>query len=142
MTGVFMQTVTYATLINQKIFLPSPRTNYIAVDRDHLVVIMKPILSQIYVDSDWYLKINPDIQTAIEAGKVESAEAHYVGWGFYEHRMPYEIVVDESWYQEQYPDIREAIAKSLFASGREHFYLAGFKEGRLPHANFALAQKA
>ncbi len=137
-----MQPATFATLVNRKILVPSPRTNYIAVDRDHLVAIMRPILSQIYVDSDWYLKINPDIAAAIDAGKVASAEEHYAGWGYYEHRMPYEIAVDEGWYQENYPDIKEAIGKGLFDSGREHFYMAGFKEGRLPHANFALALKA
>jgi hypothetical protein len=126
----------YATLINRKLFVPSARTQYVAVDKDHLVDFMKPTLSRISVDSNWYLQANPDVADAIAKGIVADARDHYVTYGYYEHRMPYEIIVDEAWYLVQYPDVGEAVAKGLLASGKEHFYAAGFKEGRLPQPSF------
>jgi hypothetical protein len=129
---------TFATLINQKILMPSQRTNYIAVDRNHLIEFLKPLLKGIYVDTDWYVYHHPDVGQAISDGVVETASDHYATFGFYEHRMPYEIEVDEPWYLAEYPDVGEAVAKGTFASAREHYYISGFKEGRLPHANFTL----
>lgn len=133
-----MKVATFATLINQKVFMLSPRTQYIAVHKDHLVDYLKPVLGTVYVDTDWYLLTNPDIVEAIRSGAVENAVDHYVTFGFYEHRMPYEIKVDENWYLIQYPDVKDAVAKGSFPSGESHFYAVGFKEGRLPHANFSL----
>jgi hypothetical protein len=133
-----MKAASFATLVNQKVLMLSPRTKYVAVDRDHLVDLLKPTLRTIYVEADWYLQNNPDISQAIESGIVANAQDHYVTFGYYEHRMPYEIEVDESWYLDQYSDISEAVSRGLFSSGRDHYYVAGFKEGRLPHANFAL----
>lgn len=133
-----MLITTFATLINQKVFIPSPRTNYVAVDKNHLIDFMKPLLQNIYVDAEWYVKNYPDIAQAISDGVVDSASDHYVLFGYYEHRMPYEIEVDQPWYLRQYSDVEEAVGKGLFSSALEHYYLVGFKEGRLPHANFAL----
>jgi hypothetical protein len=123
-----MQISSFATLITQ----------YVAVDKDHFVEFLKPTLHNIYVDVEWYLRNNPDIAQAVESGIVANADDHYVTYGYYEHRMPYEIEVDEDWYLTQYPDVNEAVSKGLFSSGRDHYYTAGFKEGRLPHANFSL----
>jgi 3-phytase/alkaline phosphatase D len=81
---------------------------------------------------------NPDIAEAIRSGIVENAKDHYITYGYYEHRMPYEIEVAEDWYLAQYPDVKEAVRKGLFPSGHDHYYMVGFKEGRLPHANFSL----
>jgi hypothetical protein len=129
---------TYATLINQKIVMPSPRTNYVAVEKDHMVDFFKPMLKHISVDSEWYLRVNPDIAEAIKNKIVSSAQEHYVTSGYYEHRMPYEITVDEPWYLSQYADISDAVKKGVFTSAKEHFYIAGYREGRLPSAHFTL----
>jgi hypothetical protein len=136
--GATMRISTFATMVNQKVLVPSPRTQYLAVDRNHLVEFLKPTLKNIYLDVAWYLRANPDIVVAIENGVVANAEDHYVTYGYYEHRMPYEIKVEEGWYLGQYPDVREAVAKRLFSSGRDHFYSEGYREGRLPHPNFSL----
>jgi len=133
-----MTVASFATLINQKVLMPSPRTQYVAVEKDHLVHFLKPTLQLIFVDSEWYLRANPDIAQAIDSGAVANAADHYVTYGYYEHRMPYEIKVDEAWYLGQYADVSEAVAKGVFGSAREHYYSVGFREGRLPHANFAL----
>jgi len=133
-----MKVASFATLINQKVLIPSPRTQYVAVDKEHLVDFLKPSLRAIYVDHDWYLATNPDIAEAINSGIVANAADHYVTFGYYEHRMPYEINVDEDWYLTQYSDVKEAVARRLFPSARAHYYSVGFREGRLPHANFSL----
>jgi hypothetical protein len=132
-----MTTVPFATLVNKKFVIPSTKTQYTAVQRGYLVDLLKPTLSGIYVDAEWYLRNNPDIAAAIEASVVASAEEHYVAFGFYEHRMPYEIQVDETWYLAQYPDVDEAVAKGIFKSARDHFYRKGFQEGRMPYPAFA-----
>ena len=133
-----MMLTTFATLVNQKILIPSQRSNYISVEKNHLVDFLKPLLSQIDVDTDWYVKNHPDVACAISDGIVQTALDHYVTFGFYEHRMPYQIDVDEPWYLAQYADVGQAVAKGMFASAYEHYYSLGFKEGRLPHANFTL----
>jgi hypothetical protein len=131
-----MSGASFATLINKKVLVPSTRTQYIAVDKNYLVDLLKPVLFRIYVDEEWYLRNNPDVVQAIEASRVASATEHYVTFGFYEHRMPYEIAVDEDWYVAQYPDVNQAVSNGVF-SARDHFYAAGFKEGRIPFAGFA-----
>src|SRR5579859_2054845 len=126
---------TFATLINQKVVVPSSRTNYVAVERNHLVDFMKPMLKSIYVDAEWYLHANPDVAQAMSDSLVTTAVDHYVTFGYYEHRMPYPIEVDATWYLAQYADVEEAVAKGEFSSAQEHFYLVGYKEGRLPYPN-------
>jgi hypothetical protein len=133
-----MTVASFATLINQRVLMPSPRTQYVAVERDHLVHYLKPILQQIFLDADWYVRVNPDIAQAIAGGILANAADHYVTCGYYEHRMPYEIRVNEGWYLAQYPDVAEAVGRGLFASARDHYYASGYREGRLPHAHFAL----
>jgi hypothetical protein len=133
-----MENATYADLLNRKIMLPSPKGDYIAVEWHFFLNCLIPHLEKIKIDEKWYLKTHPDVQKAIDAEIVPDARAHYVRFGFFEHRMPYRILVDESWYAAQYPDIREAISKRVFASGQAHFEIDGFREGRCPFSGFRL----
>jgi len=130
--------VTYATLINNKVAIPSASTPYFAVEQHFFYNRMEEYLASVAVDTEWYLRNYPDIREAIESGAVTGAEEHYRRYGYYEHRKPHEILVDEKWYAESYPDIQSAIDAGHFPSGQHHFDLLGFKEGRLPFANFAL----
>ncbi len=133
-----MDVPTYASLLNRKILVPSPKTPYVAVERHFLTFCMETVLERVHVDEDWYLNSHPDIKDAIDAGRLESARSHYCKFGFFEHRMPYPIHVDETWYLTEYPDVKEAIRQEHFASGQAHFELIGFKEGRFPYPNFRL----
>jgi hypothetical protein len=130
--------VPFATLINLKIVIPSSRAKHYIVDKGHFVDLMRPLLKQIHLDAEWYVAFYPDVAQAVSDRVVDSAADHYVSFGFFEHRLPYEIDVDQPWYLAQYADVGEAVGKGLFASARDHFYAVGFQEGRLPHANFAL----
>ncbi len=129
---------TYATLLNEKIIVPSAKTAYSAVEKNHLVAFLEPHVRRIRVDEAWYCTTHPDVAEAIARGELASAADHYARAGFYEHRMPYAILVDEQWYLDQYPDVRSAVDQGLFASGTQHFHDSGFREGRLPYARFTL----
>jgi len=132
-----MKVASFATPINHKVMISSTRTQYVAVDKEHLVDFLKPTLPTIYMGSDWYPENKPDIAEAIKTGVVANAEDHYVTYGYYEHRMPCAIKVEEEWYLTQYPDVKEAVQKGLFSSAHGHIYAVGFGEGRLSHANFS-----
>ena len=101
-----MLMTTFATLVNQKILIPSSRTNYVAVEKSHLNDFMKPLLRMIHVDADWYIRTNPDVAQAIFDGVITTASDHYVTFGYYEHRMPYRIEVDADWYLAHTPTSR------------------------------------
>jgi hypothetical protein len=133
-----MRMSSFATLINLKVIVPSARTRYVSIDKDHLIEFLKPALRNIYFDAEWYLRTNPDISQAIENGTIASAQDHYITHGYYEHRMPYEMNVEEKWYLAQYPDVSEAVSKGLFKSAHDHYFTSGYREGRLPYAGFAL----
>jgi hypothetical protein len=95
---MLMRIASFATLINQKMIAPSSRTQYVAADRDHFVDFLKPALRNIYFDAEWYLRTYPDISDAVKSGVVANAHEHYVTYGYYEHRIPYEIEVKEDRY--------------------------------------------
>lgn len=128
----------YSTLTNEKIIVPSSSTPYFAVEQHFFFDCMKSIVGYIFVDEQWYLAHYDDVNNAIRDGKVASAKEHYTRFGYYEHRMPYQIDVDDSWYLETYPDVRQSISKRHFSTASDHFEEVGYKEGRLPYAGFNL----
>ncbi len=131
----------FATLIGKKLLLPSDKTKYVSVQMDFLVDMLRPRVARIYVDEKWYLDCNADVCNAVRDGAVKDGREHFVTCGFYEHRLPYEIIVDERWYLERYEDVRGAVHAALFASGQAHFERLGYREGRLPFAGFELARR-
>ena len=128
----------YATFINLKKVVPSATTGYFAVESHLFYELMSLFLAHVRIDEEWYLEKHPDIKEAIAKRVVSGARDHFLRFGFYEHRMPYQIDVDEAWYQGTYPDVAEAVRKEEFVSGQEHFETSGYREGRLPFAGFAL----
>src|SRR5271157_1338586 len=126
----------YSTLLNRNIIVPSQKTEFVAVEKNHFVAFLEPHVARILVDEAWYLAQYPDVREAVECGDVGDAAEHYRRSGYYEHRMPYAIEVDEAWYLAQYADVRDAVAQGVFVSGIAHFYEVGFREGRLPYAHF------
>ena len=129
---------TYATLLNRRVLVPSHKTDYVAVEKHHLVALLEPHVRQIHVDEGWYVAQYPDVQDAIRRGEITGAAEHYCRSGYYEHRLPYPIEVDEPWYLAEYSDIREAVDQGAYPSGAAHFFDVGFREGRMPRAHFTL----
>ncbi len=83
-----------------------------------------------------YHKANPDVAEAVEAGEIESARLHYIGYGYFEGRQGATPDVDERWYLRANPDVGAAVKAGKLASGREHFALAGAGEWRSPSARY------
>ena len=110
----------------------------IEVDERRLRQLLRPILIEVAMDEEWYLKVNDDVSRAVESGLFPSARDHYAMAGYFEDRMPRPIIVDEAWYSRTYPDVAVAIRDGKFLSGQQHFLEAGFREGRLPSADWSL----
>jgi hypothetical protein len=130
---------TFATLVNNKVVVPESGTNRYQVDQHFFHNCMEGLLGQVRVDEAWYLSAYPDVGKALSDGVVPDCQTHFVRFGYYEHRMPFQIKIDEEWYLKVYPDIEKAVGRRTFASGQAHFDLFGYREGRLPYANFSLA---
>jgi hypothetical protein len=94
-------------------------------------------IEKIIFYKDWYLRQYPDIADAISVGMIESAQHHYLRFGYFEERRLYEILVDEKWYQANYPDIATAVQNKVVQSGQSHFANTGYREGRLPCDGFS-----
>jgi len=94
--------------------------------------IVQQLLHSIEVDEAWYRKTYPDVGLAIDEGKWSSAKDHFVEYGYFEGRMPYDMWVDEAWYEQAYDDVRNGIEKAEIASAKEHFIKHGYAEGRRP----------
>ena len=101
---------------------------------DGLIGLIKQLLSGINVDEIWYSAKYPDIAEAINNGKVASAKQHFIDNGYFEGRLPFDIVVDDDWYKSQYPDVADSISSGAETSSQIHFNRDGYKEGRLPFA--------
>jgi hypothetical protein len=128
----------FSTLVNKKIMLPSQKTSYIAVDKHYLSQLLKDKISAIFVDENWYGTRYLDVLDGVGSGDIKTISDHYILFGYYENRMPYQILVDEKWYLAEYKDIQEAVRSGVFASGQAHFDEAGYKEGRIPYPHFRL----
>jgi hypothetical protein len=81
-----------------------------------------------------YLRDNPDVAEAVEAGQIRTARLHYVGFGYFEQRRGATPQVDEAWYRSTYADVDEAIKEGQIQSASEHFFQTGAAEGRSPNA--------
>jgi hypothetical protein len=132
------QLPSYADLVNNKIVVPSSTTPYFAIEQYFFFDCMRASIAAIDFDESWYLSRYVDVREAIGRGLVRNAKEHYCRFGYYEHRLPYQIDVNESWYLETYPDVRVSIERRDFGSAANHFDLAGYKEGRLPYPRFRL----
>ena len=137
-SGQGLTLAVYGSLLGRKVVVPSTRTGYIAVDQFLFFELMACRLADVPFDEEWYLKTYPDVGEAIAGGTISSAVKHYARFGYFEHRMPRNIVVDPVWYTEVHPDVREAIERKVYNSAQDHFEVAGFREGRLPYAGFDL----
>ena len=89
-------------------------------------------------DEDFYVAANFDIGAAIRSNKITSGAEHYFLAGYFEDRLPRQLIVDEEFYLENNPDVFAAIKKMRIRSAQEHFEFSGFKEGRVPFKGFSM----
>lgn len=115
-----------------------PPALLVEVVETRLRSMLNPLISQIQVDEDYYLRHNPDVAEKVGSGEISSGKQHYISSGYFEDRFPRSIPVDEPWYLAQYLDVREAVLNGNFISARQHFEQEGFREGRLPATGWSL----
>jgi len=99
---------------------------------DELVTIIKKLLAAVPVDEDFYRRSYPDVAEAIDAGTYRNAKHHFVDYGYFEGRRPFEPEVDESFYLKNNPDVEQGIEAGTIKSVAGHFAEHGYDEGRLP----------
>lgn len=133
-----MASASFSTLLNNKIFIPSPLKTHYTVEKYFLADSLKGYISEIYVDEEWYLARYPDVAAAVAKDKTLGARGHYIKYGYFENRMPYEIKIDDAWYRANYTDVEQAIVEKRYPSAQDHFDRVGYLEGRLPYAGFEL----
>lgn len=85
-------------------------------------------------DEQGYLSQNPDVAEALKRGEVESAQMHYIGFGYFEGRQGGGPTVDSEWYLVKYPDVAAAVREGRVRSAEAHFHSIGGGEGRSPNA--------
>ena len=85
-------------------------------------------------DSEWYMRLYPDVEAAVAKGKYSSAYEHFTTTGFFAGRLGAPMPVDEYWYREAYPDVDRAVSQGGIDSAASHFRIWGFFEGRAASA--------
>lgn len=104
---------------------------------DDRIILVEPLGEVVGIlDVNYYLKRNPDVADAIEAGFVENAVKHFEDYGIAEGRAP-NALFNEGFYLSFNPDVARAVEQGLYASGLEHFLDAGMHEGRAPSDLFS-----
>ena len=81
-------------------------------------------------DADWYLRRNPDVAAAVQAGSLSNAYDHFMLYGRDEGRSGSPLF-DTQYYLQQYQDVAQAVAEGLFTAW-DHFVSYGGDEGRSP----------
>ena len=117
-----------------------PPSACVEIVESRLRRMLQPIIRQIQVDEDFYLRQNPDVLEKVKSGELRSGKQHYISAGYFEDRFPRAIHVDEPWYLSEYLDVRQAMSDGGLTSARQHFERDGFKEGRLPKQGWSLIE--
>jgi hypothetical protein len=112
---------------------PARRALNVDLTYDEYLALIRRLLVGVEVDEDWYRATYDDIPTVLSATGFPSVRHHFVQFGYFEHRMPFDIPVDEEFYLSVYPGIRGAIDRGVVCSARDHFIRFGYKEGRIPN---------
>lgn len=131
---LMIELITYSSLTRSS---GSP-DRVVQVREPQLHRLLRSLADNVVVDERWYRARYRDVDDAIEAGELDSAQAHYVLAGYFENRFPREIFVDEEWYLAQYQDVNAALRAGRFENARQHFETEGFNEGRLPYDGWSL----
>lgn len=98
------------------------------------IEVIKLLLQSVDVDETWYRVKYPDVADAIDEGMFRSAKHHFIEAGYFEGRLPAELVVNEEWYAAEYQDVAERVKEGMFPSLTQHFREHGYNEGRRPFA--------
>lgn len=85
-----------------------------------------------FLNEDFYLENNPDVQAAVEREEFASGFDHFLAFGLQEGRIPSESLsfFSPENYLENNPDVQAAVEDGLFESALDHFLAFGLDENR------------
>jgi hypothetical protein len=100
--------------------------------------VLRLALEHVCVDERYYLRTYPDVQEALARDLFTGPRHHYLEFGYFEDRLPFQVEVDENFYFRSNPDIKASVDGGLIPSAQVHFERHGYKEGRLPREGWSL----
>ncbi|WP_133123059.1 hypothetical protein [Methylobacterium frigidaeris] len=121
-----------------KSFALSSKESAFLIEQNMFYNIIRCLLEKVNVDEAWYLDRHQDVLMAIRNGDLKSAKDHYLRFGYFEGKLPYNIQVDENFYLNTYPDVKMAISSGDIPNAQTHFLMSGAEEGRMPYKDFSL----
>lgn len=113
----------------------------LTINRIGLVNLFQTMLTDVYVDEEWYRWAYPDVAEALAEGKFANCRQHYVMHGYFEGRIPTDKVFDHEFYIRSYPDVAARVGKDRNAL-LAHFVNHGYAEGRSGRPQGSQAPKA
>jgi hypothetical protein len=105
----------------------------VSVDAQTFKLLLRFVALAADFDEATYLKENPDLADAHEAGQIGNLRQHFIESGFFEGRKAAASKFDEDWYLKTYPDVADSVKEGVIASGRSHFLVRGEIEMRSPN---------
>jgi hypothetical protein len=94
--------------------------------------IIRRFLAVVPFDEAWYRARYAAVPEAVGSGQPGSARRHFIGQGYFDQFLPFEMGVDEEWYLATYPELRAPVLRQDWASAQAHFNAVGYAEARLP----------
>jgi hypothetical protein len=112
---------------------------YVSVPEDLFRHLLAAAIKQkALFDEKFYLATYSDVAKAIKRGDIASGLEHYITTGYFEGRLPKQLMIDERFYLQENPDVADAIRRGQLRNAQEHFEATGFREGRAPYRGFAV----
>ena len=101
--------------------------------------LLRFVLEAVQFYEHRHLYLYADVTDAVANGYFrKNAGYHYVEFGYFEDRLPFQVEVDEAFHFWEYPDIEAEVSAGPLSSAQEHFERRGYNAGRLMRRNSSL----
>jgi len=98
-----------------------------------LRLLVRGALAAMPFDEERYLRLNPDVASAVFRGAVSSGEEHFIADGYFEGRDGGGEEFAEAWYLSVNEDVAAAVGGGSFPTGQSHYAEVGMFELRGPN---------
>jgi|GEM_PF-2803639 len=108
------------------------RDQPLAMDREAFERFIRSLLPFFDFDEEWYLATYPDVKEALAEKRFQSAWEHFLGFGYFEGRLPGMKGFDPKRYVESYADLNHlGNSPDLVRVATDHYLSWGYREGRV-----------
>jgi hypothetical protein len=98
-----------------------------------LRLLLRGALAAVPFHEERYMRLNPDVASAVFRGEIKSGREHFVTNGYFEGREGVGDEFAEAWYLDSNADVAMAVSAGTFASARDHYNMSGMFELRGPN---------